>query len=88
MMVTPVQVRDADMARRVRSALHERLGYLADGLELDVHDPIVALAGDVESGNQKTVAENIIGELAGVGAVENRIRIVPPSKLAMRTLRW
>jgi osmotically-inducible protein OsmY len=88
MMVTPRQVRDADIARRVRSALHERLGYVADGLELDVHDVIVALAGDVESGNQKTVAEKTIGELAGVGAVDNRVRIVPPSKLAMRTLRF
>ncbi len=87
-MGTAGQVRDADIARRVRSALYERLGYVADALELDVHDGIVALAGDVESGNQKTVAEKIVGELAGVGAVENRVRIMPPSKLAMRTLLW
>ncbi len=88
MTVTPRRVRDADMARRVRSALHERLGCVADGIELDVHDGVVALAGDVESGNQKTVAGKIVGELAGVGAVDNRVRIMPPSKLAMRTLRF
>ncbi len=87
MMFTPGQVRDADVARRVRSALHEQFGYVADGLEIDVHDGIVVLAGDVESGNQKTVAEKIVGGLAGVGAVENRVRIVPPSKLAMRTFQ-
>ena len=87
MMVTPGQVRDADIVRRVRSALHERFGYVANGIEIDAHDGIVALAGDVESGNQKTVAEKIVGELTGVGAVENRVRIVAPSKLAMRTLR-
>ena len=76
MMFTPGQVRDADVARRVRSALHEQFGYVADGLEIDVHDGIVALAGDVESGNQKTVAEKIVDGLAGVGAVVHFLWLV------------
>jgi osmotically-inducible protein OsmY len=87
MMATTGHAHDADIERRVRTALHDRLGYVADALGLDVHDGIVALTGDVESGNQKTVAEETVGELTGVGSVINHVRIVPPSKLAMRSLR-
>ena len=88
MIITPGQVRDADVVRLARTALGERLGYIADTLELSICDGIVALSGELESGNQKSVAEETVGKLAGIQSVVNHIRIVPPSKLAMRTHRW
>ncbi len=85
MIATLERARDVDIARRARTALSARLGYVGEGLELAVREGIVDLAGEVETGNQKTIAETCVGELAGVGSVENHLRIVPPSKLAMRT---
>ncbi len=80
------QQRDADIARRARAALSDRLGYVADALDLRVCDGIAVLDGVLESGNQKSVAGETVSKLAGVQSVVNHIRIVPPSRLAMRTL--
>ncbi|MFQ5959727.1 MAG: BON domain-containing protein [Alphaproteobacteria bacterium] len=77
---------DADIARAARAALERRLGPMCEWLEISVHDGVVELGGDLESGNQKDIVEETIGALAGVREVVNHTRIMPPSKLAMRTL--
>ena len=75
------------VARSTRaSALGDRLGYVADALDLRGGDGIAVLDGVLESGNQKSVAGETVSKLAGVQSVVNHIRIVPPSRLAMRTL--
>lgn len=77
---------DAEIARNARAALSEQLMDIASGLRVVVCDGVVDVAGDLESGDQKSIVEETIGRLAGVKAVNNRIRVMPPSKLAMRTL--
>lgn len=61
-------------------------GYVSDALDLRGGDGIAVLDGVLESGNQKSVAGETVSKLAGVQSVVNHIRIVPPSRLAMRTL--
>lgn len=80
------QSADAEIARTARAALTERLQDIASRLRLVVNDGVVEVAGDLESGNQKSIVDKTIGDLAGVRSVDNRIRIMPPSRLAMRTL--
>lgn len=53
---------------------------------VSVSDGEVMLDGGLESGNQKTIVDATVGDLAGGRSVVNHIRIVSPSKLAMRTL--
>ncbi len=77
---------DAALARDIRAAVGARLGHIADTLEVSVSGGEVMLDGDLESGNQKTIVDATVGDLAGVRSVVNHIRIVSPSKLAMRTL--
>ena len=77
---------DAELARDVRAAVGARLGHIVESLEVSVRDGEVMLDGDLESGNQKTIVDATVGDLAGVRSVVNHIRIVSPSKLAMRTL--
>jgi osmotically-inducible protein OsmY len=69
-----------------QSRLGARLGHIAESLEVSVSDGEVMLDGDLESGNQKTIVDATVDDLAGVRSVVNHIRIVSPSKLAMRTL--
>ncbi len=77
---------DAELARDVRAAVGARLGHIVESLEVSVRDGEVMLDGDLESGNQKTIVDTTVGDLAGVRSVVNHMRIVSPSKLAMRTL--
>ena len=77
---------DAALARDVRAAVGARLGHIAVSLEVSVRNGEVMLDGDLESGNQKTIVDATVGDLAGVRSVVNHMRIVSPSKLAMRTL--
>lgn len=77
---------DAELARDVRAAVGARLGHIAVTLEVSVRDGEVMLDGDLESGNQKSIVDATVGDLAGVRSVVNHIRIVSPNKLAMRTL--
>lgn len=77
---------DAELARDVRAAVGARLGHIAVSLEVSVRNGEVMLDGDLESGNQKTIVDTTVGDLAGVRSVVNHMRIVSPSKLAMRTL--
>ncbi len=79
--------RHSPLAGEARTALVERLGAVAASIAIDVcGDGIVAMHGRIESSNQKRIAEETVRRLAGVRGVRNRLRVRPPSKLALRSL--
>lgn len=86
--VAPVSTRwaDADIAGNIRMALEARLGYLPETLDIKVIDSVVSLAGYLENGSQKTIVEETVDAMTGVRSVVNGIRIMPPSRLAMRSV--
>lgn len=82
----PARESDIDIARRTRAALTRRLGCLIGSTEVTVLNGVVEIRGELENGDQKSIAEQTISGLTGVRMVINRLRVSPPSKLAMRTL--
>ncbi len=68
----------------MRAALGERLANVADGLRVSVANATVEVEGELETGAQKSLVDEIVARVPGVRAVTNRVRICPPSKLAMR----
>lgn len=56
-----------------------RVGGLEIGV--DVHDGTAILTGDVESEEQKQIAEQLTWEVDGINEVENDIHIVPADQL-------
>ena len=77
---------DAELARILRAAIDERLGHVTGSLDMHVRDGVVTLEGDIETGNQKSIVEETAGGIAGIRSVINHMRIIAPSKLAMRSL--
>lgn len=78
--------RHSPLAGEARSALVERLGAVAASIAIDVCDGVVDMRGRIESSNQKRIAEETVRRIAGVRGVRNRLRVRPPSKLALRSL--
>ena len=71
-------------------ALQIKAGIIADQtvglmeISTQVHGGVAVLAGEVESEEQKHIAEEIAYEVQGVHEVRNEIRVVPPSPEAER----
>lgn len=47
-------------------------------IEVDVHDGVAVLTGEVESEDQKQLAEEIASNIEGITEVENNITVLPP----------
>ena len=77
---------DAELARTLSAAIGDRLGHVTESLEVRIRDGVVTLEGDIETGNQKSIIEETASQVAGIRSVINHMRIVAPSKLAMRSL--
>ena len=77
---------DTKLASTTRAAISERLGNINRALKVRVSSGVATLEGDIETGNQKSLAEETARRVAGIRWVVNRVRIVAPSKLEMRTL--
>lgn len=55
-----------------------RVGVL--DIDVEVHDGTALLRGEVESEEQKQIAEQLTWEVDGISEVENEIRVVPESQ--------
>ncbi len=77
---------DTTLARTTRAAISERLGNINRPLNVHVCSGVATLEGRIDTGNQKSIAEETARHVAGIRWVINNICIVAPSKLAMRSL--
>jgi len=77
---------DIDLAGNVMMVLTDRLGYVPETIEIMVIEGIVSLSGWVENGSLKDIVENTVADLEGVRSIDSRIRVLPPSRLAMRAV--
>ncbi len=77
---------DTTLARTTRAAISERLGNINRPLKVHVCSGVATLEGQIDTGNQKSIAEETARHVAGIRWVVNHMRIVAPSKLEMRSL--
>ncbi|KJC65715.1 Osmotically-inducible protein OsmY, contains BON domain [Agreia bicolorata] len=76
---------DIDIAKRINSVLAWLNDQPYESVAAEVADGCVILSGSVEYNYQRDAAEKLVGTLAHVRAVENRITLVPrpyPADLA------
>jgi osmotically-inducible protein OsmY len=83
-----IEVREPSLHERADDEIAEEIAHLrswgsqiADSVGAQVRDGRVILHGQVESPAQRDAAEGAVGPLTGVLAVDNLIRVVPPTEL-------
>jgi osmotically-inducible protein OsmY len=75
----PARSPDAELAGRVRGALHASFGTAAKEISVTAQDGVVFLYGDVATDFARVRAEQIAAAVPGVRAVGNELAVAPAS---------
>ncbi len=78
---------DTMLEKRIAEALHGDARVSAENIQVNVDDGRVSLRGRVPSITEQVRAGPIARSLFGVRSVDNKIRLVQPSKRRLRTKR-
>ena len=71
--VPQTRMTDAELASKVRGALHANLGHTAGRIEVAVRDGFVFLYGSVPNERFRVRAETVAERVAGVRSVNNEL---------------
>ena len=66
---------DAELAGKVRGALHATFGAIAGEITVTAQDGFVFLYGDVHSDSVRVKAERVAASVPGVRAVSNELEV-------------
>jgi osmotically-inducible protein OsmY len=73
---------DAPLERRIASVLAQEFEKDAANVKITVQDGVVTLRGIVEVRATKELADGVVGNVDGVEAVRNELRLAEPAKKA------
>ncbi|MBR8433498.1 BON domain-containing protein [Burkholderia cenocepacia] len=69
------QIRDATLASRVRAALVAERGLASADIDVQVHDRVVELTGNVPDERQRATAIRVAHDVDGVSGVRDKLQI-------------
>ncbi|KVE07172.1 BON domain-containing protein [Burkholderia anthina] len=69
------QIRDATLASRVRAALVAERGLASGDIDVQVHDRVVELTGNVPDERQRAAAVRVAHDVSGVSGVRDKLQI-------------
>ncbi|WP_406806907.1 BON domain-containing protein [Burkholderia semiarida] len=69
------QIRDATLASRVRAALVAERGLASGDIDVQVHDRVVELTGNVPDDRQRTAAVRVAHDVSGVSGVRDKLQL-------------
>lgn len=73
-----MRTRDAELHRRVLTELESNADLNRQEIGISVHDGVVTLSGQIDTYEQKFVAEQLVAQVPGIAAVAVDLRVGKP----------